>query len=177
MNLFKTCALVLLVAGCASEEDAGVWSDPASDGEAILPGPTVWRVAPEELDRQADARQREVDRYIADELYRGYAIVETTQTHAGDLVDWVDPDSVPGSQIEPPPPIAAAELATPPGVSLQRTELDEHPELRGPEGTIPFTRPRFADYVRGQSGHASLTDYLAARPGGQPAGWNRLYAG
>ncbi len=168
-------AALLLASACVAQEDP-LSLDPMGE-EGILPQPSVWWVAPEPLDTQAAERQREVDQYIARELYRGYAIVDTTQTYSGDLIDWVDPDSVPGSTIEPPPPVTADELATPAGVELQRTELDDHPELRGPEGTIPFVRPRFADYVRGGSGEATFGDYLARAAGGQPYGWNRLYAG
>lgn len=169
----------LLCAGClGAEEDAT--SDPAIDPDDIaasaLPEPSVWRVEPEPLSPDARRRQLEVDRYIRDELYRGYEIVDTTQTFAGDVVDWVDPASVPGSQIEPPPPISADELATPAGVELQRTELDEHPELRGPAGSIPIVRPDFAAYVGGTSGDLSLAEHLARK---QPGAWGvyRYFAG
>lgn len=168
-------AATLLGAACLEVEEP--MSGAEEDGEAALPAPTLWRVTPPRLAPDAEERQREVDHYIADQLYDGYEIVETTQMYSGDLVDWVDPDSVPGSNVEPPPPIPASELVTPPGVELQRTELDDHPELRGPEGTIPFVRPRFADYVRGDSGDATLGDYLARGASGQLYGLNRLYAG
>jgi hypothetical protein len=169
-DLFRisTPALALLLcAGCIDGEE-----------EDALPAPAVWRAELPELGADAQRRQREVDRYIMDELYRGYSIVETTQTYSGDLIDWVDPDTVPGSRIQPPPPPTAADLETPPGVLLQPTELDQHPELRGPDGTIPFTRPRFASYVHGDSGHDSLDAYLKADEAPQIwPGVFRLYSG
>lgn len=168
---------VLAGAGCLGEEEGA--GDPALEEEgaaARLPEPSVWRVEPEELSEEGRRRQVEVDRYIREHLYRGYRIAETTQTHAGTIVDWVDPDSVPGSQIEPPPPIPAEALATPPGVELQPTELEEHPELRGPAGTIPIVRPDFGGYVRGSSGARSIGEHVATR---QPGAWgvHRYFAG
>jgi hypothetical protein len=167
-------SLALALAGCVAPGDDGAATDPA---DAVLPAPAVWRVRPPVLDAEAARRQAEVDRFIADELYRGYTIVETTQTYGGDLIDWIDPATVPGSQLEPPPPLTAADLATPPGVALQPTEVDGHPELRGPAGAIPFVRPQFAPYVRGDASADTLAEYARAVPTGQPAGWDRLYAG
>ncbi len=172
---------ILLCAGCLGAEEAT--DDPTLDQDEagappVLPRPSVWRVAPAPMPADARRRQLEVDHYIRDQLYRGYDIAETTQTYSGDLIDWVAPASVPGSEIEPPPPVPADQLATPPGVELQPTELDEHPELRGPDGTIPMVRPDFSRYVRGDSSAASLDDFRAQQlAGGQP--WNRyrLYTG
>jgi hypothetical protein len=44
-----------------------------------------------------------VDQYLLEE-YRDYEIVATTQGYSGDITDWVDSDSLPGPQLEPPPP-------------------------------------------------------------------------
>jgi hypothetical protein len=160
--IFTHLLALLLCSGCL---DAG---------EEALPAPSVWRATIPDLDADAQRRQQEVDRYIIDELYRGYSIVETTQTYSGDLIDWIDPATVPGSQIEAPPP--PADLSTPPGIQLQPTELDQHPELRGPEGTIPMVRPRFARYVDGDSGHDSLDAYMKA-DAQLAAGVHRLFSG
>jgi hypothetical protein len=169
--------VALACAACAEIGDDPY--DPALDEEdaaARLPEPAVWRVPPPALSAEAQRRQFEVDRYIREQLYTGYRIAETTQTYSGDIIDWVDPASVPGSQIEPPPPISADHLATPDGVELQRTDLDEYPELRGPAGSIPIVRPDFAAYVRGSSGDLSLADHLARQ---QPGVWGvyRYFAG
>lgn len=166
--------LAVLLCGACIDGEAAPWGPDS----AALPEPTVWRVDPPLLGPDGQDRQREVERYIVDELYRGYWIVETTQTYAGDLIDWVDPDTVPGSQIEPPPPPTAADLETPPGFSLQPTELDVNPELRGPVGTIPFVRPEFDGYVRGNHAYGSLDRYLQRHHvPGQPSGVHRLFAG
>lgn len=160
----------ILAPGCAALED------PSLDPQVDLPLPSRWRAPPPALDAAARRRQAEVDRYVLEHLYAGYEIVETTQTDSGDLIDWVDPDSVPGSRIAPPPPLPAAEL--PEGVELQPTELDGRPELRGPEGTMPVVRPRFARYVSGAASEASIEDHVAHQiVAGQPAGQNRLYEG
>lgn len=170
---------ILLCAGCLGAEEAT--DDPMLDEDEagappVLPQPSVWRVAPEPMSADARRRQLEVDRYIRDYLYGGYAIVDTTQTYTGTIIDWVDPASVPGSEIEPPPPIGAEELVTPPGVELQPTELDEHPELSGPPGAIPIVRPDFGRYVAGASSGRSIGEHVAAS---QPGAWGvyRYFAG
>jgi len=169
----------LLFTGCMQDDDAVVGADPADDlgAEELLPPPKVWNAKRAVLDAEQARRQGEVDRYVRDQLYRGYEIVETTQTYSGDLVDWVDARTVPGSEIEPPPPLDPADLAMPPGLELQRTELDEHPELRGPAGTIPFVRPSFPRYVEATAA-ASLEEYLADEQTAQKALFGlRRYAG
>ncbi len=177
----STSALLaaLLCSGCIDGDDPFLEEEGSEvpEAEEILPEPAVWRAPRPELDADARRRQREVDRYVRDVIYRGYSIVETTQMYSGDIIDWVDPRTVPGSEIEPPPPLAAAEL--PPGVELQPTELDEHPYLRGPAGSIPFVRPRFASYVREGSAAGSLASYLDAEEASQSLAQigNRLYAG
>jgi hypothetical protein len=87
-------------------------------------------------------RQHEGERHVA-ERYReqGWRIVETTQTYLGDILDWIDPASIRGSDAQRPPPIPPEQLRPPPGAQLQQTELDVYPELRGPKGTIPVVRP------------------------------------
>jgi Neprosin len=151
----------LLCAGCMEGDDALL--DEAyvdeSDGESALPPPRVWNAERPVRDAAAARRQREVDRFIRDELYPGYEILDTTQTYSGDVVDWLDPASVPGSQIQKPPPIPAEEL--PSGVERGRTELEEFAELRGPAGSIPMIRPQFEDYVSGEAEETSFADYLA----------------
>ena len=39
-------------------------------------------------------------------------------------------------------------------------EIDLHPELRGPAGTIPMHRPSFARYVLGEAEATWLEDFL-----------------
>lgn len=172
--------LILLTAalqGCSATEDGPESTDVAQSSS--LPAPTVLRVDPPALDADQQRRQREVEQYIADR-YReqGWRVVETTQTYVGDIIDWLDPASVPGSQIPQPPKPSPEELRLPPGVQLGLTELELYPELRGPEGTIPMHRPTFARYVLGEAEATSVEDFIRRyQVPGMPAGQNRLYAG
>jgi hypothetical protein len=162
--------------GSKAFEDGGTtWSY----GEAPrLPEPTTWHVAPPELTPEQAQRQAEVDQHLV-ERYRDYRIVETTQGYSGDLIDWVDSATIPGVLATPPPsPWTQADLTPSPGAELGRTELELYPELRGPEGTTPITRPDFSVYVMGQTGAASLQDYLDnGQVYGEPEDPSRRYAG
>jgi hypothetical protein len=166
----------------AEDDTAGAIGDTAveqgqEDLVVALPEPAVRRVDLPVLTPEQRARYDEVQRYLA-RRYRDYRIVETTQTYLGDIVDWLDPATVPGSEAEPPPRPSLEELRPPPGAELQTTELDRYPELSGPKGTIPVIRPRFAGYVRGETKATSVEDFIQNRQvPGQPAGRNRLYAG
>jgi len=158
--------------------DDGTSQDEDEGTPTRLPEPDIWRVSPPELTPEQQQKQDEVDQYLLEE-YRDYEIVATTQGYSGDIIDWMNSDSLPGPQLEPPPPTwTAADLVPSPGAGLARTELELYPELRGPEGTTPFHRPDFAAYVLGQTGASSLEDYLDSyQEGGQPSGQKRLYAG
>jgi hypothetical protein len=151
---------------------------------ARLPEPAIRRVDPPTWNDEQQRRQQEVERLLL-QRYQDYRIVETTQTYSGDIIDWVDPTTVPGSQVEPPRSSLRSSLRssfedrrTPPEVERQQTELDRYPELRGPMGTIPIFRPRFEPYVFGDTDAESLDDFIQNhQASGQPAGRNRLYAG
>jgi hypothetical protein len=81
----------------------GTTQDEGEGTLARLPEPDMWRVPPPELTAEQQQRQDEVDQYLLEE-YRDYEIVATTQGYSGDITDWVDSDSLPGPQLEPPPP-------------------------------------------------------------------------
>jgi hypothetical protein len=168
-------AFMALSLGCSITEESA-----AEDGEHPgLPAPTIIRADPQALDSEQRRRHDEVERYLA-ARYRehGWRIIETTQTYGGDVVDWLDPTSVPGSQIEPPPKPSPEELQTAPGASRGLTEFDMYPELRGPEGTVPLLRPSFARYVQGETEASSVEDFIRRHHvPGMPAGQKRLYAG
>lgn len=144
---------------------------------AGMPQPTLLRVDIPQRTQEQQRRHDEVDRYLADEYERlGYRIVETTQTYSGDIVDWVDPATVPGSDEPPPPPIEWGEGEGPIG----GMELTKYPELRGPAGTIPFSRPSYSAYVNADTSSgkfASIEKFIAGQVSGQPAGQFRLYGG
>jgi hypothetical protein len=181
-HLKSFVALAVLLSGCGlgadySEDTLGK-AETAPVGQS-LPEPAIRRVDPPTLDAEQRRRQAEVDQYLAqryDDL--GWRIVETTQTYMGDIIDWLDPASVPGSEVEPPPRPSPEELRPAPGKLLGLTELDMHPELRGPEGTTPVLRPSFAGYVQGRADANSIVDFINRHHvPGMPAGQKRLYAG
>jgi hypothetical protein len=175
-------AVAALLLGCVIPDE----STPGASGEpsgappaARLPDPDVRRVNPRALTPDEQKRQDEAGQYLADRYQQqGWRIVATTQTYLGDIIDWVDPASVPGSQEQPPPKPSPEEMQLPEGVQLQVTELDMSPELRGPDGTIPIYRPSFAVYVSGESGASSVDDFITNhQESGRPDGKKRLYAG
>jgi hypothetical protein len=117
-----------------------------------------------------EERKNEVDLFVADQRSQ-FTIVKTIQTYSGDVYDWVDAKSVPGSQLQPP-------FKIPEKKRSPLTELDQFPELRGPPGTIPMLRPTFDLYVKGETSAMSLQDYILNHiPQGQPMGQKRLYGG
>jgi hypothetical protein len=70
------------------------------------------------------------------------------------------------------------QLVLPDGVELAESELEKHPELFGPVGSTPFHRPMYWGYVLGETGAASIEDYLDNyQVHGQLAAEQRLYAG
>lgn len=177
------CLAAMLVCGCTITIGGG-FTELKEDGAAgpgdapPLPEPTVWRVPPPELTPEQQPRQDEVDQLLA-ERYRDYTIVEATQGYSGDIIYWVDSDTIPGADLEPPAPTwTEADLTPPPGVELARSELELYPELRGPDWTTPIHRPDFSAYVMGLTEATSIIDYIENfQVPGMPAGDKRLYAG
>jgi hypothetical protein len=163
----------------ASGEASASSGTSASGGGTVspLPEPAVWHVPPPQLTLEQQQRKEEVDQLLA-EQYRDYYILEATQGYSGDIFYWVDPTTIPGSFLTPPPPTWTAEDLIPPaGAELGRTELELYPELRGSAGT-PIPRPDYSRYIMGLTGATSVQDYLQNyQVSGQPAGQNRLYAG
>ena len=185
---FQAIAFTVLAALLPACGNAGEDAHPGEEAPAAaaadphhsaLPEPVVRRVDRPVLDPDQERRRQEVERYLA-ERYRGlgWQIAETTQTYTGDIIDWLDPASVPGSDAEPPPGPSPEELRPPPGAELQVTELDLYPELRGPAGTIAMVRPSFSGYVRGETTATSIEDFSEHHHvPGQPLGQTRLYGG
>jgi hypothetical protein len=139
-----------------------------------LPTPVARQVAAPVLSARQQARAAEVERALI-ARYRGYRILATTQTYVGDIVDWIDPATVPGSDAVPPPPV---KVTFPDGVEPMLTEIEAYPELRGPEGSIAMIRPTFTAYVRGDTAAVDLDDFITRyQVLGQPAGQFRLYGG
>ena len=121
-ELLLSSALLCLVAGlgCGCTITIGGGFTDSEDNGATraedappLPAPTIWRVPPPKLTPEQQLRQDEVDRFLA-EQYSDYKIVEASQGYSGDITYWVDSNSIPGSELEPPPPIWTQEDLTPP---------------------------------------------------------------
>jgi hypothetical protein len=127
-----------------------------------LPEPAVWRVPAPKMTSKQRTRQQEVDQYWARRVCEeGWRIVATTQTNSGDIIDWVDSGTMPGTHLQPPPaPWTKKDLTPPPGAQLARPELEADPESRGPSGTTPIQRPDFSVYVMNETSARSLQDYL-----------------
>jgi len=182
MGWRKTFAKALLIMGpvtlgCGAPEEGMKDSDFVGAGrEALLgqtatplPEPAVWRVPRPTMTAEAARRQTEVDRFLALQ-HRNHIIRATTQTYSGDIYDWIDPKSIPGSDATPPLPLESKDRPV-------LTELDAYPELRGPAGTIPVLRHDYGPYVRGASNAPSLESFILSMPSGQPSGQFRLYGG
>lgn len=166
MALSCLCAELL---GCTPKPDS------YTDG---LPEPTEWRVPPPAYTEEQQKRWEEVQAYLIAQQYKDYKILMTTQSYVGDLIDWVDPPSIPGSEIEPPPPFSPMDMIVPEGTEMGMSEVERHPELQGPVGSIPIVRPRFERYILGKSEALSVEDFVQRfQVPGMPAGQNRLYAG
>lgn len=146
-----------------------------SESESIekLPEPEHWLVRPPSRNAAAAARYREVENELL-RRYRSFRIVATKQMPSGDIYDWVDPATIPGSD-EPPPPKPEGVAAA--GVELAKSELEMFPELEGPTGTVPLVRPSFERYVSGESDAESLGEFVRKQVTGQPATPGRLYGG
>ena len=182
------CVIQLGTSESSSGGDSSAASEPSEGSESgwgastspapPLPEPAVWHVDLPVLTPDQQARKEEVDQYLAQRYFaQGWQIVETYQTYLGDIIDWLDPASVEGSQEEPPPHPSPDDLTPAEGTALAWTEVDLFPELRV-EGAIPVVRPSFAFYVSGLTGATSLEEFLAKYVvPGMPTGPNRLYAG
>lgn len=177
------CAVAFQLAACTNGPSEVDHVDVVAVGlgaAAKMPEPETRRVPTPDLDPQEQARADEVDAYLArryDKL--GYKIVATTQTYIGDVVDWVDPDTIPGAYETPPPPIDKDGEENDPGPGMEL----EAPELRGPPGTVPFIRPAYMAYIRppagneGRERYKSIEKFIEGQQQGQPNGKDRLYGG
>ena len=77
------------------------------------------------------------------------AIVKTTRTPSGQVLDWIPIESqAPGDKIATPPPAVEKRRSCHPAIDAISTdvsfELETFGADRGPEGTVPILRPRFS---------------------------------
>lgn len=146
---------------------------PPETGEGAGNGPSA-----SELQEQ---RRKEVDRYIAEVVYQGAAVIYSVTLPSGDTLDFLDRNTLtPLPYALPALPAGADELGLPPGMELGVSELEQDAELLALAATAtPFHRPSFWSYIMGEAPDAaSVEDYLARyQVGGEPYNVNRLYAG
>jgi len=168
--LFPLVALCLSGCGGAMEgspaqggarKSARIEARACAGALAPLPDPIVWKVGRPELTPAQRLRQQEVDQHLARNYCEaGWRILATTQSDSGDITDWLDPASVPGSEVQPPPGPLPEEMQPPAGARLQGTEMSPGPEVRGPKSSIPMTRPSFNVYIAGETRATSLEDWI-----------------
>jgi len=177
----STAAASLLCSGCIIT--IGPLDETAENGDgktSVLPDPGEEPVDGPPLAEAQQARKEEADRYTAEVIYQGGEILATFQLPSGDVLDFINRDTLPTLPYEIPLlPITPEDLALPPGVELGVTELEQIPELLELAATTaPFHRPTFWPYILGETDATSIEDYLARyQVGGDPSGINRLYAG
>jgi hypothetical protein len=159
--------LPLVLAGCT------IYLGPYDDdtGGTANQGGDV--VSPEEAQQ---AREAEAWSYTANVVYKGGEVLYSFELPSGDILDFVDRDTLPAVLELPALPFA---LELPPGVELGLTEIEQIPELL--DLTLiatPFLRPTFWPYILGETDATSIEDYLARyQMPGQPVAADRLYAG
>lgn len=167
--------LAILCSGCT------IYIGPyeGSDGTAsVLPDPKEGAYDGPALDEAQQARKAEAERYTVDVVYRGAEVLQSFQLPSGDVLDFINRDTLPALPYDIPPLPLALE-ALPPGVGFGLTELEQAPELLEIAATtMPFHRPTFWPYILGETDATSIEDYLARyQVAGQPAVVDRLYAG
>jgi hypothetical protein len=171
-------------AGSACVITIGPYDDTGGTAGAetsVLPAPAGGSVDESPLDEAQKARKEEVERYIAATIYKGGDILHAVELPSGDVLDFMDRDTLPALPYELPSlPFTAEDLVLPEGVELGLTELEQIPELLELVATAtPFKRPTFWPYILGDAPDAaSVEDYLTRyQEGGDPTGTTRLYAG
>jgi hypothetical protein len=119
------------------------------------------------LNEEQRTRQEQVKVYLAQVYTEArWRILLTTKDCAGNVWDFLDPATVPGSEIEPPPP---PEYIAPDDVEPAVTELEEHPELTLPDA-VAMWRPSFMPYVLGDSRRSRCGTSSRRRCTGGPMG-------
>lgn len=147
----------------------------------ILPDPSGGSSNQPALDAAKQARKEEVERYVLQVVYHGATVLHSVQLPSGDVIDFLDRNTLPALPYALPAlPFAPEDLVLPPGVSFGQTELEQMPELLELAAlATPFVRPMFWPYVLGEAPEAtSIEDFLARfQVGGSPSGTHQLYAG
>jgi hypothetical protein len=158
-----------VVAGCT------IYLGPYDDDTGGTANQSGEVISPEEAQQARDA---EAWSYTANVIYKGGEILYSYELPSGDIVDFINRDTLPAVYELPALPIA---LELPPGVELGLTEIEQIPEILDLALiATPFVRPTFWPYILGETDATSIEDYLARyqMPGQLPqVPADRLYAG
>lgn len=176
-----------LLSGCVIQFDLlGNQGTSREDEPAALPAPrppSGDMPAPSEnepvLDEGQQTRKDEVDKYIREVMYHGATIVDSVMLPSGDVVDFLDRDTLPAVPEPSELPLGLENLPLPPDVELGLSELEQIPELVALAATMtPFHRPTFWPYILGETDATSIEDYLDQYTiGGAPGGSEHLHTG
>ncbi len=185
------CVAPMLAAGCiiqigdgstSSGESSGTGAGEPTPKASLLPEPDNVPSDSSKLTPEQQARREEVERYVLENLYKGYTILRTVQDPHGDIIDWIAPESMAQLPYAPPDlPWSIDQILLPAGVELAQSELEKYPALFGPIGSTPSLRPMYWRYILGETGATSIQDYLdnyqdAGEAAPEPPA-NRAYAG
>ena len=182
---FLLFLFALALVGSACTITIGPYDDTgrtAPPNASVLPDPQGGPADEPPLDEAQQARLEETEGYTRTVIYKGGEILYSIQLPSGDVVDFINRDTLPDLLYEPP------KLELPQGVGVGLTELEQLPELAELlANAVPYLRPTFWEYILGDAPDAtSIEDYLAryqvgghgdGTEGGQVSGVNRLYAG
>ena len=174
-----TLALLTMATACKIQLELG--DDPQSGSPSSTSGLPDPNGQNNGLNETQQARKAEVDRYIADVIYKGGTVLMSLPLSSGDVIDLVDRNTLPQLPYPLPPlPFGPEAFALPQGAAFGLTELEQIPDYLSLASTAaPFRRPNFWPYIMGEAPDASsIEDYLQRyQEGGAPSTAKRLYAG
>jgi Neprosin len=140
LRLAPALALMILMSGLMNNTPPAAAQPAAHDATEAL------------SEAQLEGRRQKIRQFVQDRLQRR-AIVATTVTPSGQVIDWIRPESqtADGILAQPPgPPTAQPGTTLPPpgshpealaqGERQAQTEVQRDASLRGPEGTVPVVR-------------------------------------
>jgi len=118
-------------------------------------------------------RRREAIRQYFGARQKMVKSMATTHSRRGTTFDWVpaDPKDMEGA------PILAEKTTSPPGAQLAVTELDEEPDVRGPDGTVPIVRFNVEAFLKNNPDNlpADPAQVLQKLPPPSPDGTGRYH--
>ncbi|HVK70999.1 MAG TPA: hypothetical protein VM694_41370 [Polyangium sp.] len=144
-QLSKAVSIVLIthfLSGCVIR--FGPLDEEGNDERPTLPTPKPpggGTPAPSEdepaRDDAAKARQAEVDTYVRDVIYHGATILDAYELPSGDVVDFLDRDTLPALPHEPPVlPFSQEDLTLPPGVPSGLVRREDGARRESQEGPV-----------------------------------------